>query len=140
MKHTIESYLALLEKTSLQNEFPAFESYARECRYRTRVTERMCPVGLLIPNVSYTNQMEKKVAEHLFDEWPQLVEEIIPEGMTVYDLTNIQHVHDDIATRSGRCGWPHEEFMKRIRKIFDLIILRLKETANDRQGTTPATA
>lgn len=80
----------------------------RTCFYREDYTEthvdihkgRMCFVGAFIPNVAYTDTMENKDAEDLFNSTPSLFDNYF----TISDLTNdqavefwmsMQQIHDE---------------------------------------------
>jgi hypothetical protein len=107
-----QEYLDLLIKTSRDGKFPSRceDERGPDCRYRTPDGERQCAVGLLIPPEKYVAGMECGCAHELFRKFPSL-ETVVPEGLTVDDLREVQMVHD------RHCLWDHEKFVLQLMEL-----------------------
>lgn len=116
-----QEYFDLLEKTSLEGKFPAVQKNfdnvgGTRCVYRSP-EGNMCAFGLLIPDEQYDSSLEGLLVDEIIPEF--LTESIIPEGMTLEDLKEIQRSHDSqVLSICGR-KWNHERFMADIRPIFN---------------------
>lgn len=101
-----QEYYNLLVKTSKEGGFPAKEN--GEPKYFCK-DGRRCPVGLIIPdNIKIKEVDGSNTAYALFD----IIETWFPEGMNVYDLQDIQDIHDE----QGK-EWSHEGFVKDLNKL-----------------------
>lgn len=89
---TKQEYYDLLVKSAQDGTFPSYED--SECRYRadrTALCKRRCAVGVIIPDESYSTDMEGcGVSSALIDPW-------IPDGMTLRDMGFVQDAHDTLA-------------------------------------------
>jgi hypothetical protein len=85
--------------------FPSIEGGT--CNYRATYTatcKRKCPVGLLIPDDLYANDMEGMAVGRLVARRAI----IVPEGMDISDLLKIQAIHDHEAQNEP---WSSEDYM-----------------------------
>jgi hypothetical protein len=123
MTHTVASYFALLEKTSKEGGFPSAiiadnpEGGGRsvQCQYRGP-NARKCAAGILIPDDRYRPEMEHHGAGHN-DLFRTAMVDLIPQGMLLSDLAQVQFCHDAIASQGLDKPWNHEDFMSRLRMI-----------------------
>lgn len=60
------------------------------CKYRHGTS--CCVAGLLIEDCNYTPEMEGRTIIAVADRWPEAITKV--EGMSIWDLREIQQMHD----------------------------------------------
>jgi hypothetical protein len=123
---TRREYYDLLVRTSLEGGFPSVDLTQigpgnNGCSYRTPDGKR-CAVGVLIPDWRYGPGMEGKLAGDLINEFS--LEDIIPDGMDVGQLHQVQNVHDTLAyevddttNRYVPRKWDHGRFVADLNEL-----------------------
>jgi len=115
---TKQEYFNLLEKTSLEGRFPSLYkdfdgSNGDRCMYLSEEGNK-CAFGLLIPDELYDPSFEGETVEKLIPN--HLPASLIPEGMNLDQVYDIQNIHDTLALRNK--SWNHDKFMSRITEVF----------------------
>lgn len=91
---TTQEYYDLLVQCATDGTFPSVTQARVTCRYRTLDGKHRCAVGVLIPDEDYYGSFEGATVYSLPDE---LVDRIMPVGMTRFDLVTVQSLHDGMS-------------------------------------------
>lgn len=111
---TKKEYFELLKKSALNGTFPSIDK-RENCKYRLDETAhclQRCAAGLLIPDEKYQPNME--FVELLRERFTTDVLDM-PDGLMMFDLADIQSLHDEIALYEGR--WRSDIFIERLEKL-----------------------
>lgn len=104
---TKQDYYDLLVEAADNGTFPSMDGCT--CFYRGPGGSK-CAVGILIPDKDYSSLLEYSTVRELPSK---LVQQILPEGMDISDLENIQKAHDAF----NRVAWEANAFLKEINKL-----------------------
>lgn len=100
-----KEYFDLLVENSANGNFPAINDTG-DCVYNQN--GKRCGVGILIPDGMYSYAWEHCNILNLISE-KRFPEELIPEGLSEYDLLDVQKLHDSFARVEK---WDHESFVQ----------------------------
>ncbi len=120
MRHTTQSYYNLLLDHSETGRFPSVKDGVG-CAYLDD-EGNACGIGVLIPEKKYKQAYEGLVPrrppysaecsplDRLTNEFCDLVESVVPEGMSLGDLLKVQNAHDSLSHGT----WCHQDFVNRL--------------------------
>ncbi len=104
---TKREYYDLLVQSARDGTFPSIRDGS--CLYRGPGTKK-CAVGLLIPDELYDREME----HYLVTDFPDtLISRILPEGLSLSDLSRIQALHDEFYNST----WNARKFVENLNQL-----------------------
>lgn len=111
---TKQEYYNLLVKSARDSTFPGFDVDKHQCRYR--FGNHRCAVGIIIPDEDYDPLYDNRPGGSLcIHELPsELKLRILPEEMTLEQLSEVQTKHDAFACT----GWDSCSFIKGINTLY----------------------
>jgi hypothetical protein len=113
---TKQEYYDLLVASAYDGTFPSTAgSHINQCVYRGEGRKR-CAVGLLIPDDRYDKAYEGLLATTVFDGG---LADLIPEGLSIEDLREVQKAHDATATNhlGGVKVWDAARFVRKLNTL-----------------------
>jgi len=108
---TKQEYYDLLVRAAKDGTFPSIEG--NHCKYRS-ADGRKCPIGILILDADYEPRWDVENGYGIAKLPHNLLQAIIPEGMTVIDLGYVQECHDQFRN----FPWSPEQFIKDLNPLF----------------------
>jgi hypothetical protein len=106
-------YYDLLVKTSKDGGFPSYAPLDKHCKYHSEDGKK-CAAGLLISDKVYDPEMENIKISSVIEKYN--LGKIIPKGLSLKQLQDIQFAHDEIALCNEK--WDHESFVVVLTNIF----------------------
>lgn len=102
-----KEYYELLVQCAKDGTFPSMKG--EMCMYRAEGGEKACAAGLLIPDLEYSEDLERQQVSEIYEYVNA------PKGVSWNNLTDIQAAHDNCALRAT--GWSSEDFIAAISKM-----------------------
>lgn len=107
-----KEYLEMLFKAADDGTFPSYNRNQGTCEYRNLIGSHRCAVGILMSEEDFKNFRFSNIGAAA--ELPyQLIEKILPKGLELEDLENVQETHDYYASRC----WNSDKFKKDILEL-----------------------
>ena len=108
---TKQEYYDLLVKSANDGTFPCINPRHMTCTYRGPDNKK-CAVGILISDELYNPDWDRGLMP--VNELPDdIITKIMPDGMNIIDLRNVQITHDKFLNRN----WSAVEFIERLNAL-----------------------